>query len=251
VLTRAAAYGRLGVTPMIGQNDELDDRLTIDGAHQIFDTAIARGVARFSMWSLNRDVACGGNVDLAIADNACSGVDQDRLEFSSIFGGVDGRATSRTAAPDVAAKPVGRTNDQVVDAVGPYEAWRERREYEAADKVVWRGQVYVAKWWNVRSEPDAPVPHEWDSPWRPLGPVLPGEQMAPDPPALEPGTHPEWRRTTPYRIGDVVQHLGKGYRAKWATQGDDPAADVDNEWESPWGPLTAVASDAERSVEGP
>ena len=241
-LTPAEAYGRLGVTPMIGQNDELDDRLTVDGARQLFDAAVDRGIARFSMWSLNRDVACGGNVDPAIADNACSGVDQDRLEFSSIFGAVGGRATGGATVPVVAAEPAGRTDHQVDESAGPYDAWRLRREYEEGAKVVWRGQVYVATWWNVGTQPDAKVADEWDSPWRGLGPVLPGERKPAGPPTLAKGTYPEWSRKVGYQTGDVVEHLGKGYRSKWATQGFDPSADVDNDWQSPWSPI-GVRSD--------
>ena len=251
VLTPAEAYGHLGVTPMIGQNDELDDRLTTDGARQLFDAAVDRGVARFSMWSLNRDVACGGNVDPTIADNACSGVEQDRLEFSSIFGAVGGRATAGAVVPVVAARPTGRTDQRTDDSLGPYDSWRLRREYEATAKVVWRGQVYVAKWWNVGTQPDARVAHEWDSPWRGLGPVLPGERKAVEPPALPKGTYHEWSRKTGYNTGDVVQHLGKGYRAKWATQGADPAADVDNDWESPWEPVARAGAGTDHGATAP
>jgi chitinase len=39
---------------------------------------------------------------------------------------------------------------------------------------------------------------------------------------------------TIYYPGDRVQLQGTGYRAKWWTRGDDPAADVDNAWQSPW-----------------
>ncbi|HEV7536956.1 MAG TPA: hypothetical protein VGP90_15045, partial [Acidimicrobiia bacterium] len=85
VFAPGKVFAKLGVTPMIGQNDDPTDRLDTDGARRLLRAAAGRGVSRFSMWSLNRDAKCGGNVDGAIAANTCSGVEQTLLEFSSIF----------------------------------------------------------------------------------------------------------------------------------------------------------------------
>ncbi|MCU1454734.1 MAG: glycosyl hydrolase family 18 [Acidimicrobiales bacterium] len=232
-LTPSASFAKLGVTPMIGQNGGAADRLDTRDARRLFDESSRRGVRRFSMWSLNRDVECGGNIDPAISNNRCSGVAQTPLQFSQIFGEASGRATS-TPPTTTVDENGGRASLVTSATPGPHPDWRPRREYETGTKVVWHGQVYVAKWWNKAAQPDASVKHEWDSPWRVLGPVLAHDVPPTTSPPLPAGTYPEWHQGTIYNPGERVQHLGIGYRAKWWTRGEDPAVDVDNEWQSPW-----------------
>ena len=237
VLTLAKAYARVGVTPMIGQNFFPADRLETKDARRLYAAASKLGVRRFSMWSLNRDAPCGGNIDPAISNNTCSGVDQKPLEFSQIFSAGGGRATSNEAVANAEAMSGrSRVNSGAAstEGTGPYQDWRPRREYDLAEKIVWRGQVYESKWWNVGAQPDAPVKHDWDSPWRVLGPVLEGDPSLPTPPTIPEGTYQEWSQKTIYDTGDRVEHLGVGYRAKWWTRGDDPSVDVDNDWQNPW-----------------
>ncbi|HEV7721826.1 MAG TPA: carbohydrate-binding protein [Iamia sp.] len=240
VLTPEQAAAKIGVTPMIGQNDQPDDRLDTDGARRLVDEASQRGITRFSMWSLNRDGECPANIDPAIATTSCSGVEQDPLEFSEIFGVVSGRPTDVQPAADEVAVD-GRAPTNAAPGSGPYDDWRPRREYDTAEKVVWRGQVYEAKWWAVGAQPDAPVDHEWDSAWRILGPVLDEDAPPPPPAAMPDGTYPDWEPGSIYEPGDRVQHLGVGYRAKWWTRGFDPTTDVDNDFENPWEQLPPSA----------
>lgn len=237
----ADSYAKIGVTPMIGQNDFADDRLDLKGARELVDKAGDRGVTRFSMWSLNRDIQCGVNVDPSVANNTCSGVEQEVREFSRTFDIGDGRATGGSPLADEVAAHNGRGATAAPAPVGPspYDEWRPRREYEAATKIVWRGQVYEAKWWNVSVQPDAPVEHEWDSPWRVLGPVLATDRsVAAARETIPDGTYPDWDPEAIYLPGDRVEYRGVGYRAKWWSRGEDPTADVDNEWESAWDPLS-------------
>jgi chitinase len=247
-LTSEQAYDKVGVTPMIGQNDTQADRLTTADAQGLADGSRSRGVRRMSMWSLNRDANCGGNLDGSIVNNVCSGVEQTRFQFSTIFGaskarpstvpapGPDEVAIATTTTAPVAA---GRTPATVVPGHGPYADWRPRREYDTYAKVVWEGQVYQAKWWNVGSQPNSSLKNEWDSPWRMLGPVLADDVAAPVAilVTLPPGTYPEWSLGTVYFGGEFVLFEGVGYKAKWWTRGDNPNADVDNPWESPWAPV--------------
>ncbi|HEV7688357.1 MAG TPA: carbohydrate-binding protein, partial [Acidimicrobiia bacterium] len=99
--------------------------------------------------------------------------------------------------------------------------------------------VYEAKWWNKLAQPDASVAKAWDSPWRALGPVLASDISPAAAPPLAPGTYPEWNQDKVYDKGDRVQFKGAGYRAKWWTRGDEPGADVDNIWDTPWEALAA------------
>jgi len=239
-LGRAGPASRLGVTPMIGQNDIAGERLDLGQTRRLVGQARARGVRRLSFWSLNRDRQCPGNVATDVAQNNCSGVNQDPLEFVQVFGStsasvLESQATTTSAPRDVRATATA-TDDP---ATSPYPIWRPRREYPAESKVVWRRQVYVAKWWNVGTQPDAPVEHPWDSPWQRVGPVLDTDTPPTTAPPLKAGTYPAWDHTKSYKRADTVQVDGRAYRAKWRTQGDDPTADVDNVWQSPWEPVKA------------
>ncbi|MFE3019000.1 cellulose binding domain-containing protein [Streptomyces sp. NPDC059256] len=82
--TEAQLWGMLGVTPMIGENDD----------HQIYDQADARQLVAFarskklgmiSFWDVTRDRnACTGNLSL------CTNVPQSPYEFSRIVGAYNG-----------------------------------------------------------------------------------------------------------------------------------------------------------------
>lgn len=240
VLDEAGVWAKVGMTPMIGQNDTAADRLDVEGAKQLVKSARTRGVRRVSMWSLNRDVQCGGNIDAAITNDSCSGVKQDRLQFSRIFATSTSRAAASASAATTASS--GRTTATTPAApsgVLPYAEWRKRREYEAGAKATWRGVVYEAKWWTSGDQPDAPVDNPWDSPWRVIGPVLPNEAVPPTSTTLPSGTCPAWDEGTVYYPGDRVQYGGACFKAKWWTRGDNPTADVDNAWENPWTPVGA------------
>jgi chitinase len=117
----------------------------------------------------------------------------------------------------------------------PYPIWNTEKAYPLDRKVVWRGQVYVSKWWNQNHMPDAPVDTEDDTPWRLVGPVLLNERPIPTT-TLAPGTFPRWSNTIAYDKGTRGLLNGYGYEAKWWTRGE-PDKDVPNEWETPWKPL--------------
>lgn len=57
---------------------------------------------------------------------------------------------------------------------GTYPEWTESGVYSAGDKVLYRGEPYVAKWYNVGARPSTALVDAAASPWRPLF-SLPGE----------------------------------------------------------------------------
>ncbi len=74
---------RLGIIPMIGNNDVKPEVFTLADAKQVADWAQANPVVvRMSMWAVSRDNGCatGG------ARGQCSGVPQAAYDFSKIFG---------------------------------------------------------------------------------------------------------------------------------------------------------------------
>lgn len=77
-------YANLGVTPMIGVNDD-GSVFSTDNASTVKSWASQNGVGRLSFWSVNRDQSCGATV--AAASPTCSGVSQGKLAFTDIFNG--------------------------------------------------------------------------------------------------------------------------------------------------------------------
>lgn len=92
-LSDAAAWSKLGATPMIGQNDVPGEVFGLDAAKGLNEFVLSHGIARVSMWSLNRDMTCGPNhVDVKRVSDGCSGVSQGLGEFADrLASGVAGR----------------------------------------------------------------------------------------------------------------------------------------------------------------
>jgi chitinase len=189
-----------------------------------------------SMWSLNRDARCGAQFDEGLVSTSCSGVEQKPLAFTYVFGQLPGRAgraaTARTRVTQVAVR-----DDP---ATSPYPIWLEHKVYEQGDKVTWHRNVYETKWWSQTNVPDEPVAHEWDTPWRFLGPVLPGDHPRPVL-KLPKGAFPAWSAERVYVKGDRVQLDGVGYEASWWTRAERPDPNLEQPWDSPWQPLEPPA----------
>lgn len=233
-LTDVTLWGKIGATPMIGQNDVRDEVFTPADATALNAFAQEKHVGRVSMWSSNRDQSCGPNYnDVTRVSDACSGVAQGEESFSFILG------TGFTGVPDARAgvettvEPV--SDEDLTDdpATSPYPIWAEDVSYRAGTKVVWHRNVYEAKWWTKGDIPDNPVLQAFETPWTLIGPVMPGETPVPVP-TVEPGTFPEWAGNQTYVAGDRVLFDGHPYEAKWWTQGDSPQAAETDPDSSPW-----------------
>ncbi len=81
-------YGNLGITPMIGVNDD-GSVFSLANASSVASWAKGNGVGRLSFWSVNRDVSCGGLAPQREAkpdaSSTCSGVSQSQLAFTDTF----------------------------------------------------------------------------------------------------------------------------------------------------------------------
>lgn len=242
-LNDATLWTKLGATPMIGQNDTPDEVFTLADATALNQFALAHKVGRMSMWSANRDIACGANyVYTQIVSDACSGVQQAANDFANRLGaGFDGSiflsaGFVTTADPKLAQEPDN-------PATSPYPIWSPTAAYLQGTKVVWHHNVYEAKWWTQGDVPDNPVLQSWQTPWELIGPVLPGETPIPQP-TLPPGTYPDWSGNVIYNTGDRVLFNGVPYQAKWWNTGESPAAASSDPDNSPWAPLTQAQIDA-------
>ena len=86
--TEAELWGMVGVTPMIGINDDPNEIFTTADAEKLTDFANEKGLGRLAMWSLNRDGPCPAPTQST--SNTCSGVSDPQWAFSSAFEGFGG-----------------------------------------------------------------------------------------------------------------------------------------------------------------
>lgn len=237
-LDSGSVWKKIGATPMIGQNDVIDEVFTVEDAVALNLFAHDRGVGRMSMWSANRDIPCGENyVDIKVVSDLCSGVESPTFAFAQTLSvGFEGDLMQNANMLTVESP---ETNVHTVDdpKTSPYQIWSEVGVYLKGTKVVWHGNVYEAKWWTKKDLPDNPVLQAWETPWRLIGPVLPGEKPV-EQPTLPAGTYPAWFGQVIYDAGDRVLFEGTPYQAKWWNQGESPAAASSNPDSSPWVPLT-------------
>lgn len=238
-LNTATIWSKIGLTPMVGQNETSDEVFTLDDAKNLNQFALDHGISRMSMWSANRDIECGSNyVYVQVASDSCSGVTQDKMAFAVLLSsGLDGRislSAGNITKSDPDSKYANKPDDP---ASSPYQIWTPSGGYLEGTKVVWHHNVYQAKWWTQGDTPDNPVLQSWQTPWDLVGPVLPGEKPIPQP-TLPAGTYPNWIGTSSYNTGQRVLFNGVPYQAKWWNQGESPAAASSNPDGSPWVPLT-------------
>ena len=226
-LDDTAAWGRVGITVMIGQNDVATEQFTLADATTVNSFVREHGVGLLSMWSLNRDATCGPPLPrvLTVVQTSCSGVDQGTEHFSDLLGSGTDLPTSATTTPSPTASPVPTPSGSDDPAHSPFPIWDPAGTYPAGSKVVWQHNVYQARYWTTGFPPDTPTATAADNPWNLVGPVLPGDTPAPLP-TLSPGTYPQWNATTAYTGGSRVQLGDVPYVAKWWTQGQQPGTAV-------------------------
>jgi Glycosyl hydrolases family 18 len=79
-LSSSAAWTMLGVTPMIGQNDDTEV-FSISDAKTLTSFVQSNHVGLLAFWSIDRDQVCPNGDDY----NGCSTVDISNFQFNSIF----------------------------------------------------------------------------------------------------------------------------------------------------------------------
>ncbi len=232
-----SSWGRLGATVMLGVNDLPGERLTVADARRLAGFASRHGIPRVSAWSLNRDSECGGAFPRTGTLSAnCSGVLQRPLEFSRIFGELEGTRTARPEAR-LSKEPAPAGAEAADDpARSPYPVWRPTAAYPSGYEVVWQGTIYEASWWNQATPPGSAGGNAPSGPWQPIGPVPAGSE-APSPVRLIEGHPRSWSPSAVYRQGDRVQFEGLPYEARWYTQGEQPLSELPVDSGAPWRPL--------------
>lgn len=235
-LDAAQIWQRLGVTVMIGQNDVAGEQFGVGAALRLRSFARAAGVARVSIWSINRDQPCGAGYGVAVLSNTCSGTGQAGLQFTTLLSHLDGTTGARGGAASPVLRPVAPDTSP---AAAPFPAWNPQASYVTGYKVTEHGQIFQAKWYNSGQDPGAQFQHSWQSPWELLGPVLRGDHAPAiaTPPA---GTYPAWSATALYVAGQRVLYQRLPYQAKWSNEGVTPGIAASQQPSSPWAPLFTI-----------
>ncbi|MCP1100913.1 chitinase [Aequitasia blattaphilus] len=234
-LSDQALWKKLGATPMIGQNDVATEIFTLKDAKKLNDYAQEVGLGRLSMWSANRDSVSNENsVGNQVVSNYYSGVVQESYAYADALskhmkGSIAAGAKQRTVS-DITKDEVNKADDP---ETSPYEIWSEYKAYLADTKVVWRRNVYRAKWWTKGDMPDAPVLQESAIPWELVGPVMPGEKPIENV-SLPKGHYMAWDEAAEYHSGDRVMYGGNAYEAKWWNQGENPEKSISGGDDVPW-----------------
>ena len=204
---------------------------TLDDAAAVNTFALENGVGLLSMWSLNRDATCTSPLPktVPVVQTSCSGIDQDGRSFADVLAN---GADVAVAEPSASGAAQSQVDPVVVDDpdTSPFPIWDPVGTYPAGTRVVWKREVYRAKYWTSGISPDTPQSTE-ESPWTLVGPVLPGDKPAPLP-TLPANTYPTWKAKSVYNKGQRVQVGRVPYEAKWWTQGQPPGEPVAGG--SPW-----------------
>ena len=79
-LSLAAAYRKVGVTAMIGHNDD-SEVFSLDNANTLAAYAKAKQLGLVSFWAIQRDEKCAGAINL----DTCNGVGTSTFQFSQIL----------------------------------------------------------------------------------------------------------------------------------------------------------------------
>ncbi|RAX47877.1 glycosyl hydrolase family 18 [Arthrobacter sp. AQ5-05] len=231
-------WAKIGLTPMIGQNDLLGEVFTLDDAGALKAFAVANGIGRISMWSANRDMDCGPNFpDLQRVSNNCSGTAQEDGAFArTLSADLVSPATALNSNPAPIAAPM---ETAIVDdpAKSPYPIWNSEAAYPKAERIVWRGNVYESKWWSKGEAPDLPASDAGATAWILIGPVLPGDKPE-EPIAIPQGIYPAWSSDKVYDKGDRIVFDGRIFESKWWNKTENPEAAIQGSADSPWSRLS-------------
>ena len=163
-------YANLGITPMIGKNDD-GSTFTLADAQTVESFAAQHGVGRLAFWAVTRDQPCGGGANSL---PTCSEISQNSLAFTDAFmqyaGGSGGTTTggtttggSTTGGTTTGGSTTGGTTGGTSCTTA---SWSSSQIYTGGNTVSWEGHNWKAKWWTQGEEPG--TTGEWGV-WQDLG----------------------------------------------------------------------------------
>ncbi len=202
--TQAQVYAMMGVTPMIGKNDD-GSTFTLDDARQVANFVKANGIGQISYWSFQRDRAQsnGNSNDI----NDYSGVAQSDYQFHTIFKSAAGYVAPPATTPPATAVPPAASSCNASN-------WVMGKQYSAGNVVKYsNGNHYIAKQPNPGYDPTIST-YFWSA-HNCSGSPAP----APTPSCKS----SNWVMGQQYAVGSVVKYSnGSLYIAKFANPGFNP-----------------------------
>lgn len=205
----AEIWKRMGLTPMIGQNDQKAEIFQLKDAVQVAEFAGEKGVGMVSIWSLSRDN--GGCVGQFPPSATCSSIPQEDFEFSNIFKNYASMRPSMTETPEpTQTYETGLITPTPTHATGLVTEWSPEGEYDAGDTVLYNRNMYAARWWTMGEEPG--IEYVW----------LPTSGKTIPSPGHATGLIREWNADEIYIEGDTVLYDDGVFSAKWLTMDEKP-----------------------------
>ena len=151
-ISAAAAYARLGNTPMIGQNDTSSEIFTLADAATVESYAAQRGIAWLSFWAEGRDN--DGCPNAGYASSTCSGISQSNGAFTQAFQAftTGGGSPSPSPSPSpTTTSPSPSPSPTHTGSCAP--AWVSNTAYVAGNEVSYNGDNWIANQWNYDEVP--------------------------------------------------------------------------------------------------
>jgi len=168
-------YANLGITPMIGKNDD-GSTFTLADAQTVENFAAQNGVGRLAFWAITRDQPCGSNANSL---PTCSEISQNSLAFTDAFvpyeGNSGGSTTggTTTGGTTTGGSTTGGTTTGGTTSGGSTggttcttASWSSSQIYTSGNTVSWAGHNWKAQWWTQGEEPG--TTGQWGV-WQDLG----------------------------------------------------------------------------------
>ena len=223
--TQAQVHAMMGMTPMIGKNDD-GTVFTLADARAIADFAKLNGLGLLSYWSFQRDRAQASNASNDLS--SYSGVAQSDYQFLNIFKTAAGPvAPTPTPAPTPTATPAPTATPTPTPVAACNSAsWVQGRQYAAGSIVTYsNGSQYTATVANPGYNPTIST-YFWSkyicvSAQTPTPVPTPVPVPTPTPTAACSSSN--WVQGKQYAAGSIVSYSnGYKYKAKFANPGYNP-----------------------------
>ena len=150
-VSSSTAYGMLGNTPMIGQNDSSGEIFTLADASTVESYAAQKGIAMLSFWSEGRDN--GGCPGQTSASSTCSGLTQNTGAFTQAFQAFSGGTATSSPTPTTSASPTASSTPTGGSGGTCAAAWNSTTAYTSGNVVSYGGSNWTANQWNYNEVP--------------------------------------------------------------------------------------------------
>ena len=226
--TQAQLHAMMGMTPMIGKNDDGSTFSLVD-AKTIADFAKANGIGLLSYWSFQRDQAQASNASNDLG--SFSGVAQSNYQFLNIFK-TAGASVAPTTTPVVTTPAVTAPTVTTPAATTPATpapacsspAWVQGKQYAAGSIVSYsNGSQYLAKVANPGYNPTVST-YFWSKYICAVSSApAPTPVPVPTPAPVAACSSSTWTQGKQYAAGSVVTYSnGYKYKANYANPGYNP-----------------------------